>query len=233
MANGKRWWNDGNRGGWFRLWSDLFTLGASELLWSQLDKEAKVQDIIDVYDPNADGSDPYQLQQEVLKASEGYGGATGEQEKYIDSLIAQYERDQANKQQEYMRDTSILSSASQLAQLGLSPSGVLQVGGASSGVSSSMAHNPQENISQSKYEQQQANTRSVLSMIKSMASSGIYGSAYSKARGLAQKMASQTASSAIQANGEAEIMGQMAKLNKDELLNQIDVLNSQNHNYLG
>ena len=188
-----RWWQDGNKGGWFRLWSDLMTLGAAELIWQHKDKEGQVQDAIDNYDPSSQS--PYDLEGQITALSEGYGGASSDQQKYVDNLIAEYERETANQQEERMRDTSLLSSAEQLSKLGLGASGVLSVNGSNAGVSAEPARANQQSPSQAQYDSQMANTRAVMSMIKGMASAGIYGSAYAKARGIAQNMASHTASS--------------------------------------
>lgn len=155
----------------------------------------------------------------------------------IDQYIENQRVDIANAIQTEARDTSLLSSADQLQQLGISPSSVLSVGGASSGISSALPFNVNQQYSSMSKQQDFAKkmglASSLIKMVGGMASSGIGGAAYGAARGALARIGMKTAQAALKANTEAEVAGQMKNLNKDELLNQIDLLNSQNPNYLG
>lgn len=133
--------------------------------------------------------------------------ATEETTKYLDNAIAQQNTAQDRAYQTEMRDTSLTSAASQLSSLGLSPSNVIQVGGASSGVSSEAAG---QNLSQgganrrqqlyiNQYNQRMSMAKSLISMAGSMASSGIYGASLNAAKHSAAVMGSATAHSGLMA----------------------------------
>lgn len=128
---------------------------------------------------------------------------TPETEKYLDNQIS---RENVAQQQGYeteMRDTSYVSAARQLESVGLTSSGVLQTGGASSGVNSSAASvdthsaanlHKQESINA--FNQRLGIAKSVMGLVGQMASSGIYGSAIGAVKNAGSQLASATAHSA-------------------------------------
>lgn len=121
-------------------------------------------------------------------------------EKYVDNMISQQRTEEARDYETQMRDTSLLSSGEQLKELGLSGSGVLQVGGMSSnGVST--ADNVKTNLGQQRqierYQQNMSIARSMISLAGSLASSGIYGASLGAARHAASAVAETTAHSAL------------------------------------
>lgn len=126
----------------------------------------------------------------------------------IDQYIENQRVDTANAIQTEARDTSLLSSADQLQQLGISPSSVLSVGGASSGISQALPINVNQQYSQMSKQQEFAKkmglATSLIKMVGGMASSGIGGASYGLARGALAKIGMKTAESAIKANAELE-----------------------------
>lgn len=106
------------------------------------------------------------------------------EEKWLDNQIS---RENTLQQQNYeigARDTSLLSTGSQLQELGLSPSNVISVGGAAAGVQGSTAATSHQSAA-SIYQKERINRfnqimgigKSLIGAASSMASSGIYGSA--------------------------------------------------------
>lgn len=127
---------------------------------------------------------------------------TPETEKWLDNQIARENEAANNAFQEHMRDTSVTSTGEQLQSLGLSPSSVIQVGGASSGVTSqgagvnthsAAALHQQEKIN--RFNQQMGLAKNLISTAGSMASSGIYGAALGAVKHSAQALASTAAHS--------------------------------------
>lgn len=122
------------------------------------------------------------------------GGA--DYEKWLDNMISTQNTEAAQQYEEYMRDTSVTSTAQQLQSLGLSSSGVLQSGFASSGTVGA-ADNVKSNIKQQQYAQRMSLARQLLSMTSSMASAGIYGGALAQAKKASSVLTSGAAHSAL------------------------------------
>lgn len=127
-------------------------------------------------------------------------------EKGIDNLIARENTANDQQFQEHMRDTSITSSGSQLNALGLSPSNVISVGGASSGVSSAAAsqnmHSAAALHQQARindYNNKMGLAKTLIQAAGSMASSGIYGAAIGAVKHSAQQVAGAAAHSGLNA----------------------------------
>lgn len=127
-----------------------------------------------------------------------------ETEKYLDNAIAQGNAQTERDFQEYMRNTSITSTGSQLQGLGLSPSNVISVGGASSGVSTNAAatdmHSPyatrqQERINE--YNQKMGLAKSIIGMTGALAASGIYGHSLLAAKKAAASMSTAASHSGL------------------------------------
>lgn len=117
-------------------------------------------------------------------------------------------RENVESAQDYntqQRDTSLLSAASQLSQLGLSTSNVINTGGVQGPGVVSAASNMQkvgtlaQQRAMNKYNQQMGMAKSILSMVGQMASSGIYGTAIGAAKHSASVLAGATAHSAQKA----------------------------------
>lgn len=134
-------------------------------------------------------------------------GMPEETSKYLDNLISQENTASDREFQTEMRDTSLTSAGDQLSQLGLSPSNVISVGGASSGLSSAAAEvshagtsaNRRQQLAMNQYNQRMGMAKSLIGMAGSMASSGIYGSALGAAKHSASAMASAASHSGLMA----------------------------------
>lgn len=131
---------------------------------------------------------------------------TPDTEKWLDNMIGQQNAQADRNYQTEMRDSSLLSSANQLSQLGLSPSNVIQVGGSASGVSSSPASQSFHSVASLKqqrrmndFNQKMGLAKSMISAASSMASSGIYGSAIASVKNAGARLASATAHSGLKA----------------------------------
>lgn len=135
-------------------------------------------------------------------------------EKYVDNMISKQNTEEARNFETEMRDTSLISSGEQLKQLGLSGSGVLQVGGMSSnGVTA--ADNVKTNLGQQRqierYQQNMGIAKSMISLAGSLASSGIYGASLNAARHAASAVAETTAHSALATMKKSTVDGLIAK----------------------
>lgn len=129
-----------------------------------------------------------------------------ETEKYLDNLIGRENTANDQQFQEHMRDTSLTSSGAQLNALGLSPSSVISVGGASSGVSSAAAsqnmHSTAALAQQRRindYNNKMGLAKTLIQAAGSMASSGIYGAAIGAVKHSAQQVAGAAAHSGLNA----------------------------------
>lgn len=126
-----------------------------------------------------------------------------ELEKYLDNLISNQRTEEARDYDTQMRDTSLLSTGTQLQQLGLSPSGVISVGGAvSNGVGtagtskhSAASLHQQERINQ--FNQKMSVAKSLIGAAGSMASSGIYGAALGAIKHSAAALSASAAHSGL------------------------------------
>lgn len=134
------------------------------------------------------------------------GTLNPEQEKWLDNEIARENTQQQQNFELTSRDTSLLSAGSQLQQLGLTASGVLQTGGASAGVQGSTADISHHSASQqrqqariNKYNQQMGLAKSLIGAASSMASSGIYGAALGAVKHAGSQIAGAAAHSGLQA----------------------------------
>lgn len=177
--------------------------------------------------------------QDILQAygeGENFGVPfNGETEKWLDNEIARENVQSDRDYQTQMRDTSITSTGSQLQQLGLSPSNVIQVGGASSGVTSSPAAVNRHSASQMRLQERMNNYNQHMSLAKSligaagsMASSGIYGASLGAIKNAAAKTATATAHSALQvvktfeeSKNKSMLIQQLAKDGNNYALNAI------------
>jgi len=128
-------------------------------------------------------------------ASNGWH-VTPEVEKYIDNLISQQNTSSAQQWEEHMRDSDTLSQGEQLKQLGLSSSGVLDIGGASHG-SIQAADNSKTNMALDRYAQRMSMAKQLLGMTSQMASAGIYGNAIGAAKKASSIMTSSASHSAL------------------------------------
>ena len=108
---------------------------------------------------------------------------TPEQEKYMDNLIAQENATTAYERDKEFAQNSLMWDASQLGQLGLSNSGVLQTGGTAG--SNEAARNSFENTAQAKYERNLSVAKSMISLVGSLAGAGIHGAAFMAAKNAA------------------------------------------------
>lgn len=131
---------------------------------------------------------------------------TPDQEKWLDNEIARENTIQQQNYELHARDTSLLSSGQQLQQLGLSPSNIISVGGASAGVQGSSANNMtrsnsalRQQMTINKYNQQMGLAKSLIGAASSMASSGIYGAALGAVKHSAQAIAGSAAHSGLAA----------------------------------
>lgn len=133
---------------------------------------------------------------------------TPDMETYITNQIGKENTANDQQFQSGMRDTSLLSAASQLGNLGLSSSNVVQVGGASSGVSSSAAaqsmhsnaisrNQLRQQAMLNRYNNQMQLAKGLISAAGSMASSGIYGAALGAVKHSASAVAAATAHSGL------------------------------------
>ena len=127
-------------------------------------------------------------------------------EKYVDNKMSESHTQQDQAYQTEMRDTSITSTGNQLQSLGLSPSSVVQVGGASSGVSSAAAltnthsaYNTMAQLRMDKFKTNMGLAKSLIGAASSMASSGIYGSALGAIKNAGAKIATEAAHSGLSA----------------------------------
>lgn len=176
--------------GLLRGWTDWLTMGLSEIGWQQND--AKGREVDKILQDAAASGDAIGAQGELAT---GHYKMTGDQEKFLDNLLSMQNTNSARAWEQQMRDSALLSTASQLAQLGLSPGNAVSVGGMShNGVAA--ADNVKTNIAMQRYQQQMQMARSMISMAGSMASSGIYGAALGTVKNTAAKIASSTAHSA-------------------------------------
>lgn len=161
--------------------------------------------------------DQWKLQQEAYDAHSGEnagsdvsgqvsqmgGTLTPESEKYLQDLTSQENTSNAQEYERTMRDTSLLSSAAQLGQLGLSSSNVVQVGGATSngvGAATTSRLSSSSLRQQKSLETYQARlglAKQVIGMAGQMASSGIYGHAIGAARHAGAVLAAATAHSGL------------------------------------
>lgn len=153
--------------------------------------------------------------QDLLAA---YGGQNqvsmnADTEKWLDNQIARENATIQNDREIAARDTSLLSAGSQLQQLGLSGSSVIQTGGASAGIQaaspdtamrSNSALRQQAKIN--KYNQQMGLAKSLIGAASSMASSGIYGAALGAVKHSAQSIAGAAAHSGLAALKATKVM---------------------------
>lgn len=129
-----------------------------------------------------------------------------DQEKWLDNQIARENTQQQQNYELYARDTSLLSSGQQLQHLGLSPTSVIQTGGASAGVQGSTADTMtrsnsalRQQMKINKYNQQMGLAKSLIGAASSMASSGIYGAALGAVKHAGSQIAGAAAHSGLQA----------------------------------
>lgn len=129
----------------------------------------------------------------------GVFSLTPEMETWLNNMIASQNTAEERSYIDQQNQTNILNAADQLKQLGLSASGVLQTGGNSiispGAADSSMANLAQQRKMQ-QYQAKMGIAKSILGMVGSMASAGIYGTAIGSARKAASVVTSAAAHSA-------------------------------------
>lgn len=143
-----------------------------------------------------------------------------EQSQWINNEISQQVTNEARDYNTEMRDSSLTSSAGQLASLGLNPASVLQTGGSgigSSPVSDTSKGNPALEKSLADFNQKAALTRTLVGLIGGLGSAGILGST----RLLARKAASVAAASAAN-SGIHAIRSSGGEANWNKLLQELD-----------
>ena len=114
-------------------------------------------------------------------------------EKWLDNMISQQNTQAQWEYEKELRDSQILSSASQYSSLGMNPAAMLS--GLASSNSLNTAENVKSSVSLQKAQQKLEMTKAVLSMVSSMGAAGIHGASLGLARGAASKMASRAATS--------------------------------------
>jgi hypothetical protein len=119
-------------------------------------------------------------------------------EKWLDNQIALENTNSAREWEEKMASTDLLRSASQLSQLGLSPSTAISVGGSKVNPVDA-ANNVKSNVAQQMYESRMGMTKSLISMVTGMASAGIGGAALGLAKNSLARQAMATAHNANKA----------------------------------
>lgn len=127
-----------------------------------------------------------------------FGSMSSTQEKIFNNLLSQFNTQQARDYETGMANTDLLRAASQLSELGLSPSNVYQTGGsATPNVSAANADmsNLAERAKARQFERETQIANSLISMAGRMASSGIYGSALQAVKGSASRVAALSAHS--------------------------------------
>jgi len=123
---------------------------------------------------------------------------TPEQSEYIGNMLSQKATNEERAYETNARDTSLISTANQLSDLGLNTGSVVSLGGASAGVNSNAA-NLDSNYSQNKalaqFQAKASMARTILSTISGLASVGIGGSAMAVSKIAAARIASSMAHS--------------------------------------
>lgn len=142
----------------------------------------------------------------TLNSSLGGWTLTPDQEKWLDNMIASQNTQSARDWERENAKNSTLWLADQLNSLGLSSQGVTSMG---SNLPNAVAaaDNVKTNISNAKADRQNALARSMLSMVGSMASAGIYGGAIASAR----KAAASVATNASKAMTSASMREQFIR----------------------
>lgn len=129
--------------------------------------------------------------------------STPEVTQYLNNEMQVDETNAARDYNTQMRDTSITSSAEQLASLGLSPNNVLSTGGSgigSSGMTADISKaNPALDKAMADFNQKASMTRTIIGLIGGLGSAGIIGGSRLLARKAASAAASSMAHSGLQA----------------------------------
>lgn len=118
---------------------------------------------------------------------------------------AQYNTQVAQDFSNYQMNNSLLSAASQLQQIGLSPSSVIQTGGSvangvdAAGSYKGSAASLKQQAKLNRYNQQMGLAKSLIGAAGSMASSGIYGAALGAVKHSASAIAGAAAHSGLKA----------------------------------
>lgn len=98
-----------------------------------------------------------------------------EMEKWLDNLISKQNTIDTQNWDESMRDTSLLSTASQLSDLGLSTANAVQVGGMAT-PSGPVAQSSKENVAMQKAQMKNQMAQSLVRSLSMLGSAGIHGS---------------------------------------------------------
>ena len=127
---------------------------------------------------------------------------TPEQTEAMNNQISNQRTEEARTYETGMRDTSLISAADQLSQLGLSTSNVITTGGVGSNAVQA-ANVSNRNISGqmalAKYNQKMNMARSMIGMVGSMAAAGIHGAALGAAKNASSVLATASAHSGLKA----------------------------------
>ena len=116
---------------------------------------------------------------------------------------SQYNTQQAQNYNSWTMNNSLLSQGSQLEQLGLSSSGVLQTGGSTGGgvnaaeTTKSSGASVKNQMKINRYNQQMGLAKSLIGAASSMASSGIYGAALGAVKHAGSQIAGAAAHSGL------------------------------------
>lgn len=137
-----------------------------------------------------------------LSPAEAYGQVakyglelSPEQESYLSQALNNQRTEEARHYETEMANTDLLRAASQLQQLGLSGSNVLQSGGSAT-PNVSAANVPQLNNANQRFDRQISMANALLGTASKLASAGIYGGALASVRAASGKMASFASHSA-------------------------------------
>lgn len=127
-----------------------------------------------------------------LQGMIGMGPVAGsaEFEKWLDNMIANQNTQAAREWDERMRDTSYLSAASQLAQLGLSGANVVQTGGAIT-PSGPVASNSKDNVAMQRLAQKNQMAQQMIRTVTMLGAAGIHGASLFGAKKAASELTSE------------------------------------------
>lgn len=120
---------------------------------------------------------------------------SAEAESFLSQALANQRTEEARHYETEMANTDLLRAASQLEQLGLGGSNVLQSGGSAT-PNVSAANVPQLNNANQRFDRQISMANALLGTASKLASAGIYGGALASVRAASGKMASFASHSA-------------------------------------
>lgn len=150
------------------------------------------------------------------------GKLSPEQESYLSSMLSNQRTNEARDYETMMANTDLLRAATQLQQLGLGSSNVLQTGGSFT-PQVSAASTPMINNANQRLARQASIANQMIGMANRMASAGIYGGSLAAVKSSARKVAGYAAHSAVPAakvsNRSIEPEPELTEAQIDELFN--------------